>query len=258
MQYLKTQIMAEGFSFNRVFQFVKRDLVMLRGTFTTGISVAIVLLFLFCLLNMVWDQKLDLGEFFGIFGLFYIPLGIIFTFSIFREFNNNKTNHLYLTIPISIPERLMAKWLTVTLLYTVVFSVIAVLVGTLAIVFGIIVFGADFNLLSLFSEHYWKVVKIYLVFQPVFMVGAISFSKNRIGKTILALGILFLGFVLFNFLLYAMLNSGAGVFSEEGLGSQAFDMAGANFSTFGKWFYGLIFGPLMLVVAYLKMTEKEV
>ncbi len=250
--------MVEGFSFNRVLQFIKRDLVMLRGTFTTGLSLAIVLLFPFCLLNMVWDKQLDLGEFFGIFGLFYIPLGIIFTFALFREFNNNKTNHLYLAIPISIPERLVAKWLTVTFIYTVVFSVIAVLVGTLAIVFGIIAFGADFNLLSLFSEHYWKVVKIYFVLQPIFMVGAISFTKNRIGKTILALGILFLGFMLFNFLLYAMLNYGAGVFSENGLGSQAFDKAGADFSTFGRWFYGLIFGPLMLVVAYFKMTEKEV
>ena len=250
--------MAEGFSFNRVLQFIKRDLVMLRGTFTTGFLVAIVLLFLFCLLNMVWDKQLALSEFFGIFGFFYIPLGIVFTFSLFREFNNNKTNHLYLAIPISIPERLVAKWLTVTVIYTIVYSIIAVLVGTLAIVFGIIVFGADFNLLSLFSEHYWNVVKIYLVVQPVFMVGAISFAKNRIGKTVLALGILFLGFMLFNFLLYAMLNYGAGVFSEEGLGSQAFDKAGANFSTFGKWFYGLIFGPLMLVVAYFKMREKEV
>ncbi len=250
--------MTQQFSLQRIIQFIKRDLVMLRGTFTTGLLVAIVLLFLFCLFNMIWDKQLALGEFFGIFGMLYIPMGLIFTFSLFKEFSSPKTNHLYLAIPVSIPERLVAKWLIATIIYTIVFSILAVLVGTFAIAVGIVLFGADFNVLSLFSEPYGNVVKVYFFLQPLCMVGAITFLKNRIGKTILSLGVLALSFVLFNFLLYAMLNHNFGIFSEEGLGSLAFKKASADFSTIGKWFYGLIFGPLMLILAYFKMTEKEV
>lgn len=231
---------------------------MLRSTLTTGFLVSALLLFLFCLFNMVWDKELTLSEFFGVFGMLYIPMGLLFTFSLFREFSNSKTNHLYLALPISIPERLLSKWLTAVVLYTLVFSIMAVGVGTLAIVMGVIVFKADFTLISLFSEHYWNVIKIYFFLQPVFMVGAITFSKNRIGKTILSLGLVFLGFVLFNVIVYAILNYNLGAFSEDSFGSIAFDKAGTDFSLVGRWFYGLIFGPLMLYVAYIKMTEKEV
>ncbi|MCL6265574.1 hypothetical protein [Flagellimonas myxillae] len=250
--------MVQRFDFNRVRQFVKRDLILLRGTFSTGIFVAIILVFLFCLFNMMWDKQLGLEEFYGIFALVYLPLGLLFTFSLFREFGNPKTNALYLALPVSSLERLVAKWLVSTLVYTIVFSVVALLIAILALIFGIVLFGADFNVPTLFSTSYINIVAIYLFVQPVFMVGAMSFSKNKIGKTLLSLGIALLCFLLLNFLLYAMFNHSLGVFAEDGLGSVAFGKASTQFSIFGQWFYGLIFGPLMLVVAYFKMVEKEV
>ncbi|PWL38542.1 hypothetical protein DKG77_09780 [Flagellimonas aquimarina] len=250
--------MAQEFSLPRIGQFIRRDLTIHKGTFVTGLLVSAVLLFLFCTLNMVWDKKLALEEFFGIFGVFYIPMGVLFTFSLFKEFNDTKSNHLYLSLPISIPERLAAKWFTLTVIYTAVFSLLAILVGMLAITVGTVIFSADFNVLSIFTEHYWNVIKVYFVIQPIFLVGAITFTKNRIGKTVLSLGLLALVFLLFNFILFAIFNHSYGVFSGNAIGSDAIDNVGEDFSMMGKWFYGLIFGPIMLVVAYFKMIEKEV
>ncbi|MGW9686636.1 hypothetical protein [Flagellimonas sp. 2504JD1-5] len=250
--------MTNEFSLSRIGQFIRRDVAVLKGTFVTGLLVGIVLLFLFCIFNMIRDKELALEEFFGIFGLIYVPLGILFTFSIFKEFNNSKANQLYLSLPVSISERLAAKWLTSTVIYTLVFSVLAVISGTFAIIFGTVFLDANFNLISLFSEHYWDVIRVYFLVQPVFLVGAISFSKNRIGKTLLTLGVLVLGFVLFNFLLFGIFNHNYGAFSGDSLTSTAFDRTAADFSIVGRWFYGLILGPLMLAVAYFKMTEKEV
>ncbi|SHG23436.1 hypothetical protein [Flagellimonas flava] len=250
--------MHKGFSFNRVYKLIKRDLVLLRGALTTSVLVAVVLLFLFSIFNMIWDQQLSTSEFFGIFGIFYIPLGLLFTFALFREFNDSKKNHMYLILPVSIPERLFAKWLTSTLIYTFVFSVIAVLVGMFAMIVGIIVFGADFTPISLVSVSYWDLLKTYFLVQPVFLVGAITFKRNRVGKTILSLGVLVLCFALLHFILYALFNYSLGVFETDGLGSVAFDKAGSDFSSLGKWFYVILLGPVMLAVAYFKMTEKEV
>lgn len=250
--------MAREFDLTRIGQFMRRDLVIHKGTFTTGLLVSVVLLFLFCIFNMIWDKELAINEFFAVFRLLYIPLGMLFTFSIFKEFNNQRSNHLYLTIPVSIPERLIAKWLTVTVLYTIVFTLVAIIVGMLAVMAGVILFSAKFHILSIFSEHYWEALKIYFLVQPLFLVGAISFSKNRIGKTLLILGLLVLGFFFFNFILFALFNHSYGVFSGNAIGSEAIDRVGADLSTLGKWFYGFICGPLMLVVAYFKMNEKEV
>ncbi|MGX1929220.1 hypothetical protein [Flagellimonas sp. 2504JD4-2] len=250
--------MTNEFSLSRIGQFIRRDIAILKGTFITGLLVGIVLLFLFCIFNMMWDKELALAEFFGIFGVIYVPLGVLFTFAIFREFNNSKANQLYLSLPVSILERLAAKWFTSVVIYTIVFSVLAVLTGTLAMVFGVLILGANFTLISLFSEPYWDLIRIYFLVQPIFLVGAISFSKNRIGKTLLTLGVLVLGFMLFNFLLFGIFNHDYEVFSGNSLASIAFDKTADDFSVVGRWFYGLLMGPVMLVAAYFKMTEKEV
>ena len=250
--------MAQEFNISRIGQFIRRDLTILKGTFVTGLLVGIILIFLFCFFNMIGDKNLASDEFLGIFGLVYIPMGILFTFSIFKEFNNSKSNHFYLALPVSIPERLVAKWLTTTVIYTLMISLLSVVTGVLAIMFGAIVFGADFNLLSLFSEQYWNLVKVYFFVQPIFLVGAISFTRNRIGKTLLTLGILVLGFVLLNFLLFGIFNHNYGIFSGDSVVSEAFDKTTVDFALIGRWFYGLLLGPVMLVVAYFKMLEKEV
>ncbi|WP_190809091.1 hypothetical protein [Flagellimonas sp. S3867] len=246
------------FSLSRIGQFIRRDITIHKSTFVTGLLVGIVLIFLFCIFNMMWDKQLSTDEFFGIFGLIYIPMGVLFTFSIFKEFNDAKTNQLYLSIPLSIPERLASKWFTSTIIYTLVYSILAIITGILALLFGIVIFDADFNVPSLFSIEYWNVLKVYFLVQPLFLVGAISFRKNRIGKTLLFLGILVLGFTFFNFFLFGIFNHNHGLFSGETLVSEAFDKTTADFSGLGRWFYGLLLGPLMLIVAYFKMKEKEV
>ena len=145
--------MAQEFNISRIGQFIRRDLTILKGTFVTGLLVGIILIFLFCFFNMIGDKNLASDEFLGIFGLVYIPMGILFTFSIFKEFNNSKSNHFYLALPISIPERLVAKWLTTTVIYTLMISLLSVVTGVLAIMFGAIVFGADFLTCYPFSQN---------------------------------------------------------------------------------------------------------
>ncbi|PRX54383.1 hypothetical protein [Flagellimonas meridianipacifica] len=250
--------MAKEFDISRIVQFIKRDVTLLKGSIVTGLLVSSILLFLFCLFNMAWDKKLSADEFFGCFSLCYFPLGVLYTYAICREFQNPKLNHTYLSLPVSTQERITAKWLNAYLLYTLGFSLLAITVGMFAMIVGTIIFRADFTITSLFSTNYWNVVFLYFFVQPIFLVGALSFTKNRIGKTLLVLGVLFIGFLIFNFICFGLLNHDFGIFSGESTGSLAFDKASKDFSLFGRWFYGLIFGPLMLLVAYYKIKEKEV
>lgn len=248
--------MNQSFNITRVFLFIKRDLLLLRGTITASLAVAAILIFLFSIFNMIWDKQLTSEEFVGIFTLVFIPMGLLFSFALFREFSSPKTNHLYLALPVSTSERLLSKWITATLLYIVTISIIALAVGFIALLVGGILFGANLDPLALFSSSYWSIVGVYLFIQPIFMVGAMTFAKNRLVKTLLALGLLTLGFIVFHLILFGLLNGGFDVMPKNGMASVSF--IGADFSTVGRWFYGLLFGPFMLVVAYFKMKEKEV
>ena len=246
------------FEVSRIVQFIKRDITLLKGSIITGILVSSIILFLLCLFNMAWDKELSSDEFLGCFALCYFPLGILYTYAICRELQNPKLNHSYLSLPVSTKERITGKWVNAYVAYTIVISMLAVAVGIFAMIVGTIIFRADFTITSLFSVNYWKIVLLYFFIQPVFLVGALSFTKNRIGKTLLVLGILFIGFLIFNFICFGLLNHDFGIFSGQSSGSNGFDKASQDFSLVGKWFYGLIFGPLMLLVAYLKIKEKEV
>ncbi|MEM9363726.1 MAG: hypothetical protein AAGA43_13895 [Bacteroidota bacterium] len=246
------------FEVSRIIQFIRRDVMLLKGSIFTGILVSGIVLFLLCLFNMAWDKKLSSDEFLGCFSLCYFSFGIFYTYAICREFQNPKMNHAYLSLPVSTLERITGKWANAYILYTVIFSLMAIVVGIFSMIVGTIVFRADFTITSFFSANYWKMVHLYFFVQPIFLVGALSFTKNRIGKTLLVLGVLFIGFLIFNFISFGLLNHDFGIFSSESSGSKAFDRASQDFSLVGKWFYGLVFGPLMLLVAYLKIKEKEV
>lgn len=246
------------FNIKRIGYAIRKDVILLKNTGFTALAVASGILFIGLFFMTRGDDYLSSDEFMGLFGLCFVVLGVFFSFAILRESHNVKSNQLYFTLPISPLERLTAIWLTTTLIHTLVFTVMALLVGQLAIVAGGIIFGSGFHWVSLFSEGYVKLIKGYFIIQPLFLCGAMAFSKNGIGKTLLTLVLVFIGMLFYGLLLFSILNHGVGVYPGDLIANQAFDKASKDFSGVGTWFFTLIFGPLMLFAAYFKLVEKEV
>ncbi|WP_422079668.1 hypothetical protein [Ulvibacterium sp.] len=246
------------FNIKRIGYAIRKDITLLKTTGFTALAVASGILFIGLFLMTRGDDYLSADEFMGLFGLCFVVLGVFFSFAILRESHNVKSSHLYFALPIAPLERLTAVWLTTTLIHTLVFTVMALLVGQLAIVAGGVIFGSGFHWVSLFSEGYVKLIKGYFIIQPVFLCGAMAFSKNGIGKTLLTLVLVFIGMLFYGLLLFSILNHGVGVYPGDLIADQAFDKASKDFSGVGTWFFTLIFGPLMLWAAYFKLVEKEV
>ncbi len=223
-----------------------------------ALAVASGILFIGLFFMTRGDDYLSADELMGLFGLCFVVLGVFFSFAVLRKSHNVKSNHLYFALPISPLERLTAIWLTTTFIHTLVFTVMALLVGQLAIIMGGIIFGSGFHWVSLFSESYVKLVKGYFIVQPIFLCGAMAFSKNGIGKTLLTLLLIFIGTLFYGLLLFSILNHGYGVYPGDLIADQAFTKASKDFSGVGTWFFTLLFGPLMLLVTYFKLVEKEV
>lgn len=216
------------------------------------------LMFILLLFNMVWDKELSSDEFLGVFAMLYFIIGIALTFSVFKEAHNQKSNHLYFALPISPLERLLAIWFGTTVIYTLAFSVLALIIGQFGLLFGAVILDVDYSPGALFSENYWRVLKAYLIVQPIFLFGAIAFKKNRIGKTLLFITLVVIVFAIINMMLYGLLNHSYEVFDSEPLGSEALENAQKDFSGMGKWLFMLVLGPVMLLAAYFKLLEKEV
>lgn len=251
--------MKQPFSIQRIRDFIYRDITLLRGSLITAFSVATAFFFIAIWASLSRDYVVTQFEFATIFGIIFIPIGLFLTFAIFREANNKQLNHFYFSLPISPLEKLLATWFATSILYTLLFSVFAMIIGQLAIATGSMLSRTEFHLLPMFSESYWSVIKLYIIIQPLFLVGAIAFSNNRLGKTVFWVLVFVIGFGVLNGVLCFTVNNGAvDMFSSEQFDSNAIDLAVKDFSSVGKWFWGIILGPTMLLAAYFKLTEKEV
>lgn len=251
--------MKSPFNIQRIRHFIYRDITLLKSSLIIAFSVASAFLFIAIWANLRGDYIVTQNEFATIFGIIFIPIGLFLTFAIFREANNKQLNHFYFSLPISPLEKLLATWFTTSIIYTILFSVFAMIIGQLAIATGSILSKAEFHVLPMFSENYWLVIKSYIIIQPLFLLGAIAFNKNRLGKTIFWVLLFVIGFSVLNGVLCFTVNDGAvDMFSTEQFDSNAFDMAMNDFSSIGSWFWGIILGPVMLLAAYYKLTEKEV
>ena len=251
--------MKQQFSIQRIRNFIYRDITLLRSSLMIAFSVAAAFFFIAIWVNLRGDYIITQNEFATIFGIIFIPIGLYLTFSIFREANNKQLNHFYFSLPISPLEKLLATWFATSILYTIVFSIFAMVIGQLAIATGSMLSKTTLHLLPMYSESYWSVVKFYLVIQPLFLLGAIAFNKNRLGKTVFWVLIVVIGLAVLNGILCFTVNDGAvDMFSSEQFDANAFDLAVNDFSVIGKWFWTIILGPVMLLAAYFKLTEKEV
>ena len=249
--------MENSLSLYRIWSHVKRDFVLLKSMFLTTLAICGVLLFAFIQMNFFWDKKITSDEFFGVLAFLYIVSGIILSFSYFKEFHDTKFSTLYLTLPVSSGERLIAIWLSAALGHTLVFLFLGIIFGGFCLFFGSVLFGAEFDFVNLSLGSYWKMIKTYWFVLPIFMFGGATFKKNGRAKTVLFVAISLFCLLFFNMILFGMLNHGLGFFDQTGLGSKAIELAQADFSGFGKFIFMTILGPGMLVAAYFKIREKE-
>ena len=249
--------MEPNVSLHRIWNHIKRDALLLKSTLLTTLAICAVLLFSVVQLNLFWNKAISSDVYFSVLSFLYIISGIILSFSYFREFHNDKSSALYLTLPLSSEERLISIWLSTTIGHTLVFLVLGIVFGGFSIFFGSVLFGAEFHFVNLSPDSYWKMIKGYVFLLPVFLFGAATFKKNRRAKTLLlvAVTVLCLGF--FNMFLFGVFNHGMDVFEQNGLGSKGFDLAQKDFSGFGTFIFMTVLGPGMLLATYFKIREKE-
>lgn len=244
-------------SLHRIWSHIKRDTILLKTTLLITLAVCALLLFAVVQLNLFWNKEISSDVYFSVLSFLYIISGIALSFSYFREFHDDKSSSLYLTLPLSSEERLISIWLSTTLGHTLVFLILGIVFGGFSIFFGSVLFGAEFNFVNVSPNGYWQMIKTYVFLLPVFLFGAATFKKNRRAKTLLLVAITVIGLVFFNMFLFGIFNRGMDVFDQNGLGSKAFDMAQKDFSGFGKFLFMTILGPGMLSATYFKIREKE-
>jgi len=198
------------------------------------------------------------------FGLLLMIGGLVFTSMIFSEMKEVQGRQFYLTIPSSHLEKFVSKLLITTVGF-VVFTVISYwLFSFLNSFLAKILGGYDFRVFYVFTKENIGLIKTYLVVQSIFLLGAITFRRTNFLKT--GLAIFAIGAILttiwgifFGFTFWDKVSEGSWNFVING-DEIFYDMErkGTFFLHLLYWLFWGALAPVMWLISYFKLTEKEV
>ena len=187
--------------------------------------------------------------------------GYIYTSSFYSELHQVQKSYSYLTLPVSLTERLLSAWLITAVLFPV-FSVLAMSVIVLVanLLMNLTVELSPFQ--SVFSAQSLKLVGIYMVTQSVFLLGAAYFKKNNFLKTLLALFVISLIINAYTALLGWGLFRGVGnemaMMDEQAVFQPFENLVTQTFPAVFKFIFWYVTIPFFMVTTWFSLKERQV
>lgn len=232
---------------------------------STGVLAGLLILFM-GVFSFTNDGFLLLGFQEGIFVVFLLLAGCIFTSLVFADLGDKKKAIPALTLPASHFEKYFVSWLYSFLIFQLLYVALFYLIASIVISFGHDVPGRENVLLNIFDKDRmaYGAFIIYPILHAVILFGAIYFEKLHFIKTSFAffIGIFLLG--LLNKPIMALMIDhkilGTTIFSPLNItdGKNYWEIKPAEIQTYTICIVLGVIVVLLWVSAYYKLKEKEV
>lgn len=248
---------------SRMTKLMKRDWVLYKKPVLYGLAALIIFLLGSIILEVMVTgyQELDIMFYFNLYQVFLLAGGLLLTSIVMWEFKSPESRIEYLAIPASNLEKTVSRWIYTLILYPLVLTLIFFLLYTItSTLHGAVRWNRP---LGDFSEY---MTRAYLVGHSIVFVFAIWFNKYVLPKgALLSLLVILIGAfiaaILFRIVFHNLFDGWSITESQ----SYSID-APEEFKHKAEHFYFPLIknflsyiAPLFFyVVAYFKMTEKEV
>lgn len=191
--------------------------------------------------------------------------GLIFTSVIFYEFNDKTGTHHYLSLPASTFEKFLSKWLITAVLFPIVasllFWVYTKIGDTIYLNHDPKSGYAPWQLTDWWSLFF---LKIYIVYQSTFLIGAIVFQKYTFFKTsvvhwliaiisVIIFAILFR--IIFNEFFESLFQPRTDIFWDSS--DEVNHFMENRFQPMLEYLLWFLVPPIMWAVGFFKLKEKE-
>ena len=258
------------FNGSRLALLLKRDFYIQYKTYLLALSA------IFCVLLVFNFLAIATGQADG-FNLVFYPLtlfigGFLFTSLAFQELATARGRMFYVNIPASNFEKILSKLFITGPCYVIVSLLLYFIFSLLVYILTNLVLKTAHPVFNPLQKSIWHAIQVYLVLHSVFLLGSISFKKNALLKTILALSglglflLLFLALVLYSFHFFISLGE------QYYISFRIFDIhlhenmavpvglsrIGQTIQSFIHIFFWYLLAPLMWLVSYFKLKEIEV
>ena len=189
--------------------------------------------------------------------------GYIATSSVFSDINDKFKSSLWFSLPGSSFEKYVLGFLISGVGYVVFITGAFFLASIISAAITQPLFGFSMTIFNPFYSTFFYLIVIYLMTQPMFLVGSIVFKKAAFIKTLLTAAavhfglvmvVSLVGFVVFKLGMYDCWDQ------QLFLKFDIFTNESGFFHLMKQWGigFGIAFNIFFNVVGYLKLTEKEV
>lgn len=256
---------SDVFNWRRFLRLVRADLALNSGWILPGLAVFLCVMTVGSLFKGFFSDDPPIAPFF-----YFIMLsigGILLASLSFAELGDRKKEHAYLLLPGSAFEKYLSRYILTSWLYVAgslfVYSVFILAAAGVYPLFHV----KQFSISACFKLKLFLYLLYYLMFHPVFFLGAVYFRKHAFLKTLVAL--LSLPFILmcFQFLLTRILYHDSVFLPENHFRGMFFPFLSSHWDL---WFFDLwaipwllnlwlfpAIPPFLLIVGYIRLKERE-
>lgn len=118
--------------------------------------------------------------------------GIFISGSAFADYHDARKAFFSLTLPCSNFERFLSRWIETTILYAIGLLLFYYLFSLLSYTVNLYGYHQQVQLFDVMQPSLWQGILEYFIFQSIILLGAVTFKKNALIKTFLAVGCYFL------------------------------------------------------------------
>lgn len=249
--------LSDCFEPSRFWLLLKMELFRSRKGFLITFVVTFGLLFTGFILENIFSSSKVFDSHAGNYTFFLLTGGFILSSLAFNDLSNPLRRYNYLMLPGSTFEKFMSMWLLTCAGWIIMFTITYIVYSLIANSIGHLIFK---NMTFLAFEPFAKVtingVRYYIVFQAVFLVGAVHFRGYVFPKTIFTL--LLFGMacgIIFYLIMADLIHSGMECPVEnnplqEGILLQIWHVV--------QWLVKWALAPLSWVITYIGLKEQEV
>lgn len=199
------------------------------------------------------------------FGTLLMIGGFILSSYAFYELSHKEKAMSFFMVPASQLEKWLSRFLLTSIGFALYFWLSFGLISLISEGLSMMIFGAKLGSFEWTGETTWLLLRMYLVFQSIFMAGSVLLGKLSYLKTPLVLVIVAMALALIAYLTLQLLmwNISEPGWEIEPMGHYRNSAAFSNFmkTTFAstmRFLYWWVLAPFFWVVSYVGLTEKEV
>ncbi|MDQ3192149.1 MAG: hypothetical protein M3Q58_11210 [Bacteroidota bacterium] len=195
----------------------------------------------------------NLGSLKGLYITVFYFAGLIFTSRIFSELNKPQKSYNLLTLPVSNLEKIAGAWIVTSPVFTLIYLLFIFLIITISS----FVAGHPIDAVHFFDQDTLRSIAVYMVIQPVFLLGACAFIGNNFLKTVFSIFLFSVIVAIFSSILVSIFFEGGNLNSST-MDPGFLTFIEDDFVPVISFLFWYILGPFMLVVSYFKLKERQI